>query len=160
MRTKEEWMKVLSYNIRRITKARDITADDIAKLSGIHPATLSQIKNSADLNPTLSTLVGLANALNMSVPELFKEPDETKPDYVLPKENRYLTFSHWFWDKFFEAVGRTGTALLDDEVNLRHRFESFLDAVRPDAPFTNEEKEAVWNDRHLFLGSRYGEHIR
>lgn len=65
--------KNLADNIRRLREARNLSQQQIAKLSGIPRPTWASLETGA-ANPTLAVLSKAANALNVSIEELVGPP--------------------------------------------------------------------------------------
>jgi transcriptional regulator with XRE-family HTH domain len=63
----------LAENIRRLREARNMSQQQIAKLSGIPRPTWASLE-SGTANPTLAVLSKAANALNISIEELVGSP--------------------------------------------------------------------------------------
>ena len=70
---------MISENVRRIRKARELSQDKLAKLAGITLTTLVKIESGANDNPTIKTLKKIASALEVPVNELLQDESE-KPD--------------------------------------------------------------------------------
>jgi transcriptional regulator with XRE-family HTH domain len=64
--------QTLAANLRRLRIARRLSLSELARATGLSKATLSGIE-SANSNPTVETLAGLAAALGVSVTELLDE---------------------------------------------------------------------------------------
>ena len=60
----------LRRNIRRIRKAAGLTAQEASERAGMHPVTWSDIERGKNTNPTLNTLMKIANALGVGLSEL------------------------------------------------------------------------------------------
>ena len=63
----------LADNIRRLREARNLSQQQIAKLSGIPRPTWASLETGT-ANPTLAVLNKAANALNISIEELVGPP--------------------------------------------------------------------------------------
>jgi transcriptional regulator with XRE-family HTH domain len=63
--------KILGANLKRIRIEKSITQVEIAKTLGVDRSFVSNIENGKN-NPTLSTIAKLAQALGVSMDELFK----------------------------------------------------------------------------------------
>lgn len=61
--------------IKEILKSKGMTAKELAGIMGVSEASLS-LTIKAGANPSLQTLQRIADALGMSVPELFEAPKE------------------------------------------------------------------------------------
>ena len=68
---------MISQNVRRIRKAKELSQDRLAKLAGITLTTLVKIESGANDNPTLKTLKKIANALEVPVNDLLEDESET-----------------------------------------------------------------------------------
>jgi transcriptional regulator with XRE-family HTH domain len=60
----------LGKRIRMLRKARRLTQPSFAQLCNLHASHLSKIER-GEANPTLQTLLGIANALGISPSKLF-----------------------------------------------------------------------------------------
>ena len=69
---------MISENVRRIRKAKELSQDKLAKLAGITLTTLVKIESGANDNPTIKTLKKIANALEVPVNDLLE--DESAPN--------------------------------------------------------------------------------
>jgi transcriptional regulator with XRE-family HTH domain len=58
--------------IQKIRKAKDLTQDELAKLAEIPYTTLAKIESGMVKNPTIKTLVKIANALKVSLDDFVK----------------------------------------------------------------------------------------
>jgi len=61
----------MKLRVLEICKGKGITAKDLAGILGISPVGLSQQMNG---NPTIETLEKIANALRVSIADLFEQP--------------------------------------------------------------------------------------
>ena len=64
---------MLSENVKKIRKQRELSQDKLAKLAGITLTTLVKIEAGANDNPTLKTLKSLADALEVTVNDLIED---------------------------------------------------------------------------------------
>ena len=64
---------MLSENVKKIRKQRELSQDKLAKLADITLTTLVKIESGANDNPTLKTLKSLANALEVTVNDLIED---------------------------------------------------------------------------------------
>ena len=69
---------MISENVRRIRKAKELSQDKLAKLAGITLTTLVKIESGANDNPTIKTLKKIADALEVTVNDLLE--DESAPN--------------------------------------------------------------------------------
>ena len=63
---------MLSDNIKKIRKKKGLSQDKLAKLADVTHTTLIKIESGANGNPTIKTLMKIANALEVSIDELLK----------------------------------------------------------------------------------------
>ena len=70
---------MISENVRRIRKNKDLSQDKLAKLAGITLTTLVKIESGTNDNPTIKTLKKIAEALEVTVNDLLAE-ESGKPD--------------------------------------------------------------------------------
>jgi transcriptional regulator with XRE-family HTH domain len=63
---------MISQNVRRIRKAKELSQDRLAKLAGITLTTLVKIESGANDNPTIKTLKKIADALEVTVNDLLE----------------------------------------------------------------------------------------
>ena len=64
---------MLSENVKKLRKRRELSQDKLAKLANITLTTLVKIESGANNNPTLKTLKSLADALKVTVNDLIEE---------------------------------------------------------------------------------------
>ena len=67
---------MISENVRRIRKAKELSQDKLAKLAGITLTTLVKIESGANDNPTIKTLKKIAKALEVTVNDLLEDESE------------------------------------------------------------------------------------
>jgi transcriptional regulator with XRE-family HTH domain len=65
----------LGQAVRRLRQDHHLTIEDLAFAAGVHRTYLSSIER-GERNPSLQTLCGLADALDVSVPALVEEAEE------------------------------------------------------------------------------------
>ena len=70
---------MISENVRRIRKNKDLSQDKLAKIAGITLTTLVKIESGTNDNPTIKTLKKIADALEVTVNDLLEE-ESGKPD--------------------------------------------------------------------------------
>jgi transcriptional regulator with XRE-family HTH domain len=70
---------MISENVRRIRKNKDLSQDKLAKIAGITLTTLVKIESGTNDNPTIKTLKKIAAALEVTVNDLLAE-ESGKPD--------------------------------------------------------------------------------
>ena len=73
----------MNFRVKEICKSKGIFMEDLATTLGIAPTSLSRSLNN---NPTIETLEKIANALDVSVVELF-EPESDFYGVVIYKGN-------------------------------------------------------------------------
>ena len=62
---------MIKTDLRRIRRARDLTMQELARMSGVSLATINNIESGRASNITASTAIKLVNALNCSLDLLF-----------------------------------------------------------------------------------------
>lgn len=65
----------LGQRIRNARTAKGLTLRAVARESGISPARLSNLENSPQANPTISTLERIANTLGTTAAELIADQE-------------------------------------------------------------------------------------
>ena len=75
-----ELRQILAQNVRALRRQKNLSQEELALLCGLHRTYIGSIER-AERNATLSTLDTLADALNISVPELLtkKGDDNDEP---------------------------------------------------------------------------------
>lgn len=63
---------MLSENIKKIRKKKEISQDRLSKLADITHTTLAKIESGVNNNPTIKTLQKIAQALNVKIDDLLK----------------------------------------------------------------------------------------
>lgn len=61
----------MALNLRAVREARGITQSDLSRRSGISRQTIIALENDEEYNATSKTLVALADALGVTVQDLF-----------------------------------------------------------------------------------------
>lgn len=69
-------MTILAQNIRRLMADKGLRQQDLADATGIHRPNISRLLTNPDANPQLSMIESIANALDVTVCELFEESSE------------------------------------------------------------------------------------
>lgn len=69
--------EIVSLNIRHIRQEKNVSLDELAKLSGVSKSMLAQIERGI-ANPSLSTLWKIANGLMISFNELVTRPNASQ----------------------------------------------------------------------------------
>ena len=77
----EQWKQILGIEIRRRRTEQSLTLEALSRLSGVEAASLSRLERGMR-DPKLSTLVQIATALRLELPDLFR-PDT--PDAPVEK---------------------------------------------------------------------------
>lgn len=146
-KTKEEWMAVVNANARKIISANRLSGEEISKKSGgIHVVTISQLRNSVEINPQLTTLVNFAHAIGVDLDDLFRNPNIA---YRVgnTEEKKFLTVSHMLADKFWGIQKEFGTH--GDE---ERRFSNFFRSVY-NINAADKEIATYWRDVERLRGS-------
>ena len=83
----EDYRAIIGENIRRQCKRRYMTQEDLADLTGMQPSSVGKIER-AQANPNLNTLLRVADALEVDLPELLAAPSSERMNGYL--HNVYL----------------------------------------------------------------------
>ena len=67
--------QIIAANLRKLRIERDISSSQLAKASGVSKAMLSEIER-GNGNPTVNTLLKIANGLNVPYMRLMEEQEE------------------------------------------------------------------------------------
>lgn len=62
----------ISKNLKRIRQEKKISQDRLSKLADLSLNTVVTVESGANSNPTIETLMKIANALSVSVDDLIK----------------------------------------------------------------------------------------
>ncbi len=76
-------------NVQKIMKQKGVSRKDLANKLGINPVSVSRIING---NPTVETLQKIANALDVTVPELFAPQSESNFTALIDNEGELRRF--------------------------------------------------------------------
>ena len=69
----------IGKQVLRIRKEKGLTIKDVSMMSGVTPSLISQIEHNK-ANPSLATLLSLANSFNINVIDFFKDDDANNGD--------------------------------------------------------------------------------
>ena len=61
----------MGYKIKEVRESKHMTQEELAKKSGISRATISAMENGVERNTTSGTLVKLAEALGVTIDQIF-----------------------------------------------------------------------------------------
>ncbi len=64
---------MLSQNIKKLRKKHKLSQEKLAQKAGITYSTLIKIETGANDNPTIKTLMKIADALNISIDSLIRK---------------------------------------------------------------------------------------
>jgi transcriptional regulator with XRE-family HTH domain len=78
-------LKNIGEKIRETRKAKNLTLQDVAKMSGLTTSLLSQIENSK-ANPSITTLLSIARILNTPLGTLFDISDQSDNPVIRKNE--------------------------------------------------------------------------
>ncbi len=96
-------------NLRAVREAQGLTLDQAADLSGLSKSHLSRLETS-ERQPSVSALLALAEAFNVSVGTLFGEAERSSPITISPAD-RPTTSSNGL--TISACSGYTGSSVLD-----------------------------------------------
>jgi transcriptional regulator with XRE-family HTH domain len=119
--------QVISGQIRSLRRTRSLTLDELARTTGLSKGFLSRIER-GEKAPSVATVMKLADALGVSVAELFGEKVEDAAIHVVRADARSTVKSSPQKGSYtFAALSKPGT---------RHKIESFV--IYPSADFSSE----------------------
>ena len=72
-------MTPISLNLKRLRAAAGLTQQQVAMAAGLSVSIISQIEQGTNADPRASTLRALAGALNATVDDLLRDPDQVNP---------------------------------------------------------------------------------
>lgn len=117
--------RIIGANIRAWREQKHLTVTALAKQSGLTKSTISKIEMGRTSSP-ISTLIRIAQVLDVPVAEFFVEPDVDVP-YVLTRkgEGKLITHSGSQFGYSYEALA----------AGMRHKLvEPFLLTMQPGDP--------------------------
>ncbi len=68
---KENYLKLIGSNIRRLRKQAELTQEDVADRANLNASYYGRIER-GEINVTLETLASIARALNIEINDLFR----------------------------------------------------------------------------------------
>jgi transcriptional regulator with XRE-family HTH domain len=84
----QRWTKHIGQKIRELRKAEGLTLDGLSRISGATVPTLSHIERGTR-DVKLSTLIGLARALRVRLPDLLVPSGQTAVERSTPSIDGY-----------------------------------------------------------------------
>ena len=130
--------RIIGANIRAWREQMDLTATALAKQSGLTKSTISKIEMGRTSSP-ISTLIRIAQVLDVPVAEFFVEP-KTDPPYVLTRKGEGAIIT-----RDGSGIGYSYEALAPD---MRHKLvEPFVLTMKPDDPegvFQHDGQEFIY----------------
>jgi len=143
----------IGKNIRRIRKSKGLTLDELAHRSGISKGYLSKVENS-DKAPPVSTLLNIADSLEVSISDIFGESGETKSFSLVKKSERqlmardgaifgysYETLAHNYPNKHMEPYILAIPANISRNPLFQHKGEEMLMMLQGSMKFLHDENE-------------------
>lgn len=61
----------MGYRIKEIREGKRLSQEELAKISGVSRVTISNLENNTDRSTMTSTLIKIANALEVTVDQIF-----------------------------------------------------------------------------------------
>ena len=83
MRSRQDILIRMAVRLKEARKARNLSLDALAKLSGVSRSMVSQIER-GESSPTVSTLWNLTQALKVDFAELVEEPVQSRGIEIMP----------------------------------------------------------------------------
>ena len=124
----------LGSRVRSLRKARNLTLEQAAQQAGLARSTLSKIEN-GQMSPTYDAVKKLAEGLEISVPQLFTPPSNTKINgrLITTKAGNGASHITTTYEHKLLAEGLTKKSMLPYQARIRARsFEEFDGWVRHD----------------------------
>lgn len=87
---------MIIFNIKNIRKEKDISLYKLEQLTHLSRAYISRLENNIKLNPSLNTLLRIAEALNVNIKDLFY----TKLDIEELKKEMYKRIDEYGLNSF------------------------------------------------------------
>ena len=128
----------IGKNIRKIRKSQGLTLESLAKKTGISKGYLSKLENS-DKAPPVSTMLNIAEALQVSISHLFGEKQEPLSASLVKKGERqlmardgivfgysYETLAHKFPHKHMEPYILTIPSGIAEHPLFQHKGEEMF----------------------------------
>jgi len=130
--------RIIGGNIRALREQRKLTVTALAKRSGLTKSTISKIETGRVSSP-ISTLIRIAQVLDVPVAEFFAEPKNDPPYVFTPKGEGTIIARDG------SEIGYSYEALAAE---MRHKLvEPFLLTMKPDDPegvFQHESQEFIY----------------
>ncbi len=127
----------LGNKIRNLRKARALTLQEVAHLTGLSKPLLSQIENNIAA-PPIATLVKISTALGVKISHFFQDPERNDRVVVVRKDERY-SVKKLFHHKDESKVGYRWESLAYPMVGKQ--MEPFIVEIEP-----RKEEELLYND--------------
>lgn len=149
----------LSQNIRRIRQAQGMTVAGLAERSGFSKGFISQIENFRQ-NPSLKSLMKIADALGVSFSELFDEDGASGREYLFGRIDEGEKLNRDNGDEYginylalaYRQIGRRMNPFIIEYTNssrqrefLRHEMEEFFVLLEGEIDFR------IFDDGHPHL---------
>jgi transcriptional regulator with XRE-family HTH domain len=148
----------LGMRIREMRKAKGLSLDKLAQLTGFTKGYLSKVENS-DKAPPVSTLVVLAEALGTTMSDLFGEETSHRACSLVTKDQRrlmardgtvfgysYETLAHTYLNRRMEPFILTITADNTNSPIFQHKGEEMLLVIQGSMRFVHGDREYLMKE--------------
>jgi transcriptional regulator with XRE-family HTH domain len=127
----EKLVQIIAENLKNYRETRNLSLDKLSRATGVSKSMLSQIEN-GNANPSISTLLKIANGLKMSFTSLLQERkpemsilDNTAMEPVFADGHRYRLYPLFP----FDSGTRFEIYYVEIEPGAHHISEGHLDRV-------------------------------
>ncbi len=140
-----EGQVIIFYNnIQYIIEEREIRWADLARLIGVSPKTLSSMR-SQRVNPSVTTAKKIADALDVSLDELFWEPYKSRELYdlywTIPRVIQDLTIQSMTCKQMIVMANVTGNTVGTELQPIRHRIDICKEEIHEKIKQLKTEKD-------------------
>jgi transcriptional regulator with XRE-family HTH domain len=145
----------LGKRIKQYRKDRGLTLQELAEKTGYTKGYLSKIENSGK-GPPVSVLINISKTLDISISDIFGEPQESSPICVVKKRERrsiardgslfgyaYETLAHNFPKKHMQPFIAKIPLNPKENVIFQHKGEEMSFLLEGKAKFFHGEKEFI-----------------
>lgn len=78
----KEFLKMIGHRIRSLRKSQKLSQEELAELSDLHPTYIGEIERGT-VNASITSLKKIADALRMSLSEVFKVPVKNEEEELI-----------------------------------------------------------------------------
>jgi transcriptional regulator with XRE-family HTH domain len=151
--------RTICQNIKTLRLTRDMTLDDLSRLTGLSKGYLSKVERSGKL-PPFSTLNRIATALGMEIVSLFtgqpEPPTDTRLSIVRKNERKVIETRGSLYGYKYETLAHTkpGKSMepyiiepaFEEKAIFQHEGEELLYVLEGKHEFTYDGKKYIMNE--------------